>query len=69
LCGGTGEKPKEKCHQDSQYQGQELTPFVYASSSFSCDFIFYSRAIIELITSEDKQMMLVAQEGEDSFSD
>ncbi|PNF38309.1 ATP-dependent RNA helicase DHX36 [Cryptotermes secundus] len=27
------------------------------------------RAIIELITSEDKQMMLVAQEGEDGFSD
>jgi len=29
---------------------------------------FFSRAIIELITSEDKQMM-VAQEGDDSSSD
>jgi hypothetical protein len=30
---------------------------------------FCSRAIIELITSEDKQMMMVAQEGDDSSSD
>jgi hypothetical protein len=30
---------------------------------------FCSRAITELITSEDKQMMLVAKEGDDSSSD
>jgi hypothetical protein len=32
-------------------------------------FNVFSRAIIELITTEGKQMMLVEQEGDDSFSD
>jgi hypothetical protein len=69
LYGGIGENQKRNGIRIASIQSQELTPFVCASSRVLCDFIFCSRAIIELITSEDKQMMLMAQEAEDGFSD